>query len=191
MAKTPSEHTLRKTYSDLPRGGYADENHVAAKRPREQHEQTIPLMLRPKLSQKECAELVAQQIGSKRSQLDPTFYLQGALLSGVEQLGKAEMIGSWTRKEVAVFLKSAFTPLFELLYEQDELPLVFTLLFSRGLALPTEQPSLPAITPQQPSSQIASNDPLSQQEQPLTEDTYIQLLSEDVEVGLDGFPGGI
>jgi hypothetical protein len=187
MAKTPTGYG---SHRPAPRkGGQARGVRVAAKLPTKQHEQTIPLMLRPKVSQKECAELVAEQIGTKRSQLDPTFYLKGVLLSGIEQLGKAEMIGTWTRKEVAVFLKSAFTPLFELLYEQDELPLVFSLLISRSAASPTGQLLIPEIGLEPPKA--ALNGTPSQEEQPLAKDAYIQMLSEDVEVGLDGFPGGI
>src|SRR5947207_11471041 len=96
-------------------------------------EPIAPLMLRPKISQKACAEQIARQMEVKRSRLDPSFYLTGALLTGVERLRKAEHIGTWTRKEVAAYLKSSFTALFELLYEQDELPLAFALLISRGM----------------------------------------------------------
>src|SRR4030095_261087 len=71
-------------------------------------EPIVPLMLRPKVSQKACAEQIAHQMEVKRSQLDPSFYLTGALLTGVERLGKAEHIGTWTRKEVAAYLKSSF-----------------------------------------------------------------------------------
>jgi len=159
-----------------------------------QREPGVPLMLRPKPAQKMCAEQVADQIGIKRSQLDPHFYLAGALLTGVERLGRAEKIGTWTRKEAAVFLKNAFLPLFELLYEQEELPLIFDLLLARGVqpatlqsqsvAEPVPSPSFRASMPTSTVQQEASS--LSQREE-----AYVPLLSMDAEVGLDGFPGGI
>jgi hypothetical protein len=148
-------------------------------------EQTVPLMLRPKLSQKMCAETMADQLGIKRSQLDPLFYITGALLYGVEQLGRREMIGTWTRKEVAVFLKGAFNPLFELLYEQDELPLVFSLLIGRE-TVPTRSQHVPdavgigSMNGQAPWREASSS-----------AGEYLPELSEDAEVGLDGFPEGI
>ena len=148
-------------------------------------EQTVPLMLRPRISQKMCAEAIADQLGIKRSQLDPAFYMTGALLYGVEQLGKREMIGTWTRKEVAVFLKSAFSPLFELLYEQDELPLVFSLLIGRE-TVPTRSQHAPN------SVEVPSmNEQASWREASSSTGEYLPGLSEDAEVGLDGFPEGI
>jgi hypothetical protein len=165
----------------------------AKKRKNEVREPRVSLMLRPKLSQKVCAEQVAKQIGIKRSQLDPNFYLAGALLVGVERLGKAESIGTWTRKEVAVFLKSTFLPLFELLYEQEELPLVFNLLLAQGVPLTAVQQPL-AAGQVQPSSlgQTAAGSAAQQEQPPVAKaEAYVPLLSMDAEVGLDGFPGGI
>jgi hypothetical protein len=146
-------------------------------------------MLRPKISQKECAELVADQIGNKRSQLDPGFYLKGVLLTGVEQLGKSEMIGNRTRKETAILLKSAFTPLFELLYEEGELPLVFALLISRGAAPTKNYHPLPESSHLSPHGTFSEVAPI--EKQPHAEATYMHMLGEDMEVGLDGFPDGI
>jgi hypothetical protein len=165
------------------------DNHTV---PSAKREQNVPTMLRPRLSQKVCVEQIADQIGIKRSQLDPHFYLIGALLTGVERLGKADRIGTWTRKEVAVFLKGAFLPLFELLYEQEELPLVFDLLLARGMPQATiQQPQ--AAEQVQPS--LGQNVPVSITHQersfPTKAESYISLLSVDAEVGLDGFPGGI
>lgn len=151
-------------------------------------EQAVPIMLRPKLSQKECVEHIADQLGVKRSQLDPSFYLTGALISGVERLGKAEMIGDWSRKEVATYLKSTFLPLFELLYEQDELPLVFSLLIARGAPMPLPQPNGNG------TKHAAIEDALPQAVQKRVNDedeAYVPMLGADAEVGLDGFPGGI
>ena len=148
-------------------------------------EQTVPLMLRPKLSQKTCAEAMADQLGIKRSQLDPAFYITGALLYGVEQLGKREMIGTWTRKEVAVFLKGAFNPLFELLYEQDELPLVFSLLIGRE-TVPTRSQSAPDSV-----KGPLMNEQSSWREASSSAGEHLPGLSEDAEIGLDGFPEGI
>ena len=149
-------------------------------------EQTVPIMLRPRRSQKVCVEQVADQIGIRRSQLDPNFYLTGALLTGVERLGKAERIGTWTRKEVAAFLKSAFLPLFELLYEQEELPLVFDLLLARGVPQAVEQVRQPP-----PRQVLSAHIAHQEQPSPTKAESYIPLLSMDAEVGLDGFPGGI
>src|SRR5581483_754390 len=149
------------------------------------HEETIPLMLRPKVSQKECAECIANQLGIKRSQLDPTFYLTGAPIVGMERLSKEAMIGTWTRKQVAAFLKSAFNPLFELLYEEGELPLVFELLIAKG---PSQVMAIePSSGPPQPLLPTKS----PQQEPPLSSEVYLPLLSADAEIGLDGFPGEI
>lgn len=153
-----------------------------------EREPVIPLMLRPEASQKACAERVAEQLEIKRSRLDPQFYLRGALLTAVEKLGKEELLGTWTRKEVAAFLKEAFTPLFELLYEQGELPLVFTLLFTRGVpsqAFPSEV-STPLASPALRTQSV----PPATREQPAAE-TALPALSADAEVGLDGFPAGI
>jgi hypothetical protein len=162
-------------------------------------EPTVPLMLRPKLSYKECAERVADQIGVKRSQLDPSFYVTGALLAGIERLGKAEMIGTWSRKEVAVHLKNAFTPLFELLYEQDELPLTFALLLARGEPLAAvQQPLRPAGGYPQSFGDASEGhegeedeEVVSVEEELSEPDPYLPLLSADAEISLDGFPGGI
>ena len=148
-------------------------------------EQTVPLMLRPKLSQKTCAEAMADQLGIKRSQLDPAFYITGALLYGVEQLGKRETIGTWTRKEVAVFLKGAFNPLFELLYEQDELPLVFSLLIGRETVPTRSQHALDSV------EVSPMNEQSSWREASGSTGEYLPGLSEDAEIGLDGFPEGI
>jgi hypothetical protein len=150
--------------------------------PRPEREETSPLMLRPKSSQKECAEQIAEQIGIKRSQLDASFYLTGALLTGVERLGKEEQIGTWTRKQAAIYLKNTFTPLFELLYEQNELPLVFSLLIARGGA-----PVSPAVPVPPGEAPVPASQP--RQESPTS--AYLPLLSADAEIGLDGFPGGI
>ena len=153
-------------------------------------EQVTPIMLRPGAWQKECVEQIARQLGIKRSQLDPMFYLSGALLTAVEKLGKEEMIGTWTRKEVAIFLKNAFTPFFELLYEQDELPLVFTLLISRGAALPAARHVIAnSVSVAQDAAQARTTPPVPE-EQPAAE-AYFPLLSADAEIGLDGFPGDI
>ena len=158
-----------------------------------QREPIVPVMLRPKLSQKVCAEEIAEQIGIKRSQLDPQFYLAGALLTGVERLGKTEKIGTWSRKEAAVFLKSAFLPLFELLYEQEELPLVFDLLLARGVPQTVVQPHSPAGSALSLSANQTALTGPTYQEQPSAakEEAYVPLLSIDAEIGLDGFPGGI
>jgi hypothetical protein len=177
-------------------------------------EVTVPTTMRLRVSQKECAEQIAEQMGVKRSQLDPTFYMTGALLTGVERLGKSEQIGTWSREEVAVYLKGMLTPLFELLYEQDELPLVFSLLLSRGVALS----SAPSLEPGQLGMRVREVDTAQgditsttssvsvkgkgsktriAREVPREEatsdvsDGYIPELGADAEVGLDGFPGGI
>lgn len=155
-------------------------------------EQITPLMLRLKHSQRVCAERIAEQLDARRSQLDPTFYQTGVLLCGVERLGKAEMIGNLTRKEVAAFLKSAFTPLFELLYEQDELPLVFSLLIGRET--PSALSPSPVGNGQHPASRatgLSIQTESSGPEQPRIIEEDIPLLSEDAEAGLEGFPGGI
>ena len=164
------------------------------------HEATIPLMMRPRISQKECVEQIAEQMGMKRSQLDPTFYMTGALLTGLERLGKTEQIGTWSRKEVAVYLKAALTPLFEILYEQDELPLVFSLLLARGSSLSSGS-SLPPELEQQSVQEAQMvqalktrklQHPSESEEVEVTEpDSYLPVLSADAEIGLDGFPGGI
>ncbi len=154
-------------------------------------EQVAPVMLRPKASQKECVEHIAEQMGIKRSQLDPTFYLRGALLTAVEKLGKEEVLGTWTRKEVAAFLKNAFTPLFELLYEQGELPLVFTLLISRGAAPSVVQPEASAPVAS-PSHNVEPSPPtLTAAQEHAAAEASLSLLSADAEIGLDGFPAGI
>lgn len=149
-------------------------------------EPIVPLMLRPKVSQKACAEQIAHQMEVKRSQLDPSFYLTGALLIGVERLGKAEHIGTWTRKEVAAYLKSSFTALFELLYEQNELPLAFALLLSRGGTAPV---------PQSDQGQPLSNGVPDTEKQdthlPASRPGIPPFLPADAQVSLDGFPGDI
>jgi hypothetical protein len=151
-------------------------------------EPIVPLMLRPKVSQKACAERLAHQMEVKRSQLDPSFYLTGALLTGVERLGKAEHIGTWTRKEVAAYLKSSFTALFELLYEQDELPLAFALLLSRGGTVPV---------PQSDQGQPLSSgvpDKGKQDLHPLASPSgpgMPSFLPADAQISLDGFPEDI
>jgi hypothetical protein len=163
------------------------------------HEATIPLMMRPRISQKECVEQIAEQIGVKRSQLDPTFYMTGAILMGLERLGKTEQIGTWSRKEAAVYLKSAFTPLFELLYEQGELPLVFSLLLSHGNTFSSTQSLLPELE-QEPGQALKTrklppvtdgSEPVAEEDETTEADLYVPLLSADAEIGLDGFPGGI
>ncbi len=149
-------------------------------------EPIVPLMLRPKVSQKACAEQIAYQMEARRSQLDPSFYLMGALLTGVERLGKAEHIGTWTRKEVAAYLKSSFTPLFELLYEQDELPLAFALLLSRGGTAPVSQSDQG-----QPLSSgmldRGKQDPPDSPSGP----NMSPFLPADAQISLDGFPEDI
>ncbi len=151
-------------------------------------EPIVPLMLRPKVSQKACAERIAHQMEVKRSRFDPSFYLTGALLIGVERLGKAEHIGTWTRKEVAAYLKRSFTALFELLYEQDELPLAFALLISRGGTAPI---------PQSDQGQPLSSGVLGQGMQDLHPPTSPSdpgippFLPADAQISLDGFPEDI
>src|SRR5579875_3425838 len=105
LTSTTSEVSTKKKKVALPEGQMPPDKYAA---PSAQHEPRVPTMLRPRLSQKVCVEQIADQIGIKRSQLDPHFYLVGALLTGVERLGKAEKIGTWTRKEVAVFLENCF-----------------------------------------------------------------------------------
>ncbi len=167
------------------RNGVTGEQHTTLSSVRPSVEQTVPLMLRPKLSQKMCAETMADQLGIKRSKLDPVFYITGALLYGVERLGKTAMIGTWTRKEVAVFLRNAFIPLFELLYEQGELPLVFSLLIDKETASTRSQHDSNRV--EVPSM----NEQASWREVPVNAGEYLPGLSEDAEVGLDGFPEGI
>jgi hypothetical protein len=158
-------------------------------------EPTIPVMLRPAFSQKVCVERIAEQLGRKRSQLDPTFYLTGALLAGVERLGKEEMIGTWTRKQVAIFLKSAFTPLFELLYEENELPLVFALLLSRQPAAS----AAPEIAPSPGAASTPASIPLPLPLTPAADRPAPTKASDPTQpphsanppVGLDGFPAEI
>ena len=145
-------------------------------------------MLRPKVSQKACAEQIAHQMEVKRSRLDLSFYLTGALLIGVERLGKAEHIGTWTRKEVAAYLKRSFTALFELLYEQDELPLAFALLLSRGGTVP-----VPQSDPGQPLSSVVlgggKQDPYLPASPPGP--NMPPFLPADAQISLDGFPEDI
>lgn len=186
---TPEISTKKRKKVALQEVQTAPDDHTV---PSPKREQNVPTMLRPKLSQKVCVEQIADQIGIKRSQLDPHFYLTGALLTGVERLGEAERIGTWTRKEVAAFLKSAFLPLFELLYEQQELPLVFDLLLARGIPQATlQQPQVA----EQAQSSLRRDAPVSaihqEQSSSTKAESYVSLLSVDAEVGLNGFPGGI
>jgi hypothetical protein len=155
-----------------------------------QRELKVPMMIRPTHSQKACVEQIAEQIGMKRSQLDATFYLTGALLIGVEGLNTSEQIGTWSRKEVATYLKRAFTPLFELLYEQDELPLAFALLLGRCAIAP-----VPISQRDQGELMRSAMSHEPKQVLPLTgtsSDTRLPpFLSADAEMSLDGFPEDI
>lgn len=191
MQKRSTSTALSPRKSRKKQASESEETQSSAQeeQPAVNHDATIPLMMRPKISQKECVEEIAEQIGTKRSQLDPTFYLTGALLTGLEKLGKAEQIGTWTRKEVAVYLKGAFTPLFELLYEQNELPLVFSLLLANGAPVPVTPVAPQSVRPVSARTRrLESTEPGLVRE---GSDPYMPLLGADVEVGLDGFPGGI
>lgn len=109
---------------------------------------------------------------------------------GVERLGNAEMIGTWTRKEVAASLKSAFTALFELLYEQNELPLAFALLISRGATV-----SAPVTHSVQGQLLSSGGSHERMQESLLTafpsDSGMPSFLPAEAEMSLDGFPEDI
>lgn len=149
-----------------------------------------PVLIRPTRLQRECVEQLAEQLGIKRSQLDATCYLTGALLIGMERLNQSERIGTWSRKEVAAYLKRAFTPLFELLYEQDELPLAFTLLLNRDTTLPhaTRSATTYQSSPFFASEDQPKGDPSNVSVQSVEE---LPWLHEDAEITLEGFPEGI
>jgi hypothetical protein len=147
------------------------------------HQAKDRMMIRPTVAQKACVERIAEQMEMKRSHLDGTFYLTGALLLGVERSNTSEPIGTWSRKEVASYLKPMFTSLFELLYEQDELPLAFALLIQSTIG----------------SAQIAQHDqeqsPFFAMSRKEKQDPVLPaeadrqpFFSVDVEVDLDGFP---
>jgi hypothetical protein len=188
-SKTPEISTKKPKKVTLQEVQTSPDDHTV---PSSKREQNVPTMLRPGLSQKVCVEQIANQIGVKRSQIDSHFYLTGALLTGVERLGKAERIGTWTRKEAAAFLKSAFLPLFELLYEQQELPLVFDLLLARGIPQATiQQPQAAEQVQLSPRQDTLTSATHQEQSSSTKAESYISLLSADAEVGLDGFPGGI
>lgn len=181
--------TTSRSAKTLKKAEKQDASHAAGSTG-DTREPIVPLMLRPKASQKACAERLAHQMEVKRSQLDPAFYLTGALLMGVEHLGKAEHIGTWTRKEVAAYLKSSFTALFELLYEQDELPLVFALLIGRGTTV-----SAPVMQSDQ-GQPLSGGVPYERRQGPLLADfpaeTSMPLfLPAEASMSLDGFPEDI
>lgn len=147
-----------------------------------EREKTIPLMLRPRVSLKKCAEKAAEQVGKKRSQIDEEAYLIGILLTVLRSRRKAEMIGTYSRYQAAECLESVFEGLFELLYEQNMLPLAYQLLIARGGGAHSEEISSGSLSgiPQRSEGQ---------ESRPIVEPT-LPRLSSTAQQAFEGMPGG-
>jgi hypothetical protein len=106
-----------------------------AKKPTSQaSETTTPMTIRPRDSVKELAEALAEQLRLRRSKLDSDIYELGALLLGASRVSPDQQIGTLSRKAAARKLRPVLQPLFELLLQEGEMPLLFNLLLGSAAA---------------------------------------------------------